>query len=128
MDISETYIKMWLASGLEIEPDEYQLWICPNCFRVYIMPLPDWHWCLDGTPDLSYRRLKPLPRQDQLWDIMPYREGEVWMLKRIEIDCWDMTRFKPYLFFTGDTPEQALIQGVMYELHIPASPLNINII
>ena len=63
MDTSPEYIKMWLASGLKVEPDDYQPLVCPVCYSIggrYNRPI-----CWE-----HYKTMVPLPRQDQLQEIV----------------------------------------------------------
>jgi hypothetical protein len=122
---------MWLASGLEVEPDDFQPYVCPNCFAVYNLqnfPLGGWHWCVDNVGEYQQQTLVPLSRQDQLQGMLP--TDILWSLSRcatvigqpfkggIKHKANYQYRNKLYNYdLCGETPEQALIQGVMHELH-----------
>ena len=84
-------------------------------------------WC--GNPGSIYNKnmetegLIYLPRQDQLWAMLPHKKYVDWTLER---DCmvdnytWTLHRYEQpddESQFSAPTAEQALIRGVMYELH-----------
>lgn len=146
MDTSEAYIKMWLSSGLKINPDEYQPWACPKCNK--IIPTKDIE-LFDGLAMYCEKcRLKskkldhfvvlmPVARQDQLWEIllnvsMGKDDNKVDFTYHFFASKDITTKIIFFKFckfhhihkdttndfcFVSNKPEQALIQGVMYELH-----------
>ena len=123
MDTTEQYIKMWLASGLEIEPDGFQPWVCPHC-NLILTPtmanaysidpgMKNRHFCPDFM-DRGYAstKVKPLARQDQLWEKLPNKDYSLW--GKNDFTLWKGNR---KISNTCKSAEQALIQGVMYELY-----------
>lgn len=115
MDTSKAYVEMWLASGLEIKPDlRFQRYVCPACHKI-THDLVCRCGKLYSDPDLKVTRTVPLPRQDQLQGMLKH----YWdLLYRGRIRTFMRLHDKPEgTDFSGSTPEQALIQGVMHELH-----------
>lgn len=112
MDTSEAYIKMWLASGLEIEPDVmFQPYVCPACHNV-----TDDSTCRCVGSQLPSQVLKvtitkPLPRQDQLQGMLighgHQNSGILFILSRFADE-----------YGYNDVPmEQLWLAFVMHELH-----------
>jgi len=115
MDTSPEYIKMWLASGLEIEGDIFGPYVCPGCYSVTNDDgLYCNHQCPITGPGCGPR--KPLPRQDQLHKMLPVPlEQEAYGLYFFNSKQWRLYTSKGN--FTGDTAEKVLIQCAMHELH-----------
>lgn len=74
----DTFHKMWLTSGLKIEPNEHQLWVCPRCLSIFPptkIPLGNWHWCSDQDKGYVRTELIPLPSQEDLEGMLKERFG-----------------------------------------------------
>ena len=125
MDTSEQYIKMWLASGLEIEPDGFQPWVCPHC-NLILTPtmanaysvdpgMKNRHFCPDFM-DRGYASTKvtPLARQDQLQEMAHVCECSDPVCLLIDFHKFVDRESNPDIEHSW---EQLWLAFVMHELH-----------
>lgn len=125
MDTSETYIKMCdcpeIRASKLIVPD-----LLPELYfgNTWMTAAIQTHLFSTSDDTLPTADSVWLPRQDQLQGMLP--SNWTWQLRKTNFApiCYDfrMTHWREYkngndIFVYGLTPEQALIQGVMYELH-----------
>lgn len=117
MDLSIEFRKMWLASGLEIESDSFQPWVCPACFTTSKYYQTNFDCCQE--PSAKGIIYKPLPRQDQLMKLL---SEEPWLLRNstcyeLRILSWGKNKVGNDISVYGTTVEQAILKGIMYEKH-----------